>query len=90
MPLFVSKQARKDYYTLLHMMDKAEFRDDRPMMDWCERHLALFRPIQEIRTSYLLPQHRNLPFEQLIPNQPPLITNAAWLLRKDLIKNKGK
>ena len=28
--------------------------------------------------------------EQLIPNQPPLITNAAWLLQKDLIKNKGK
>ena len=90
MPLFVSKQAREDYYKLRHVMDKAEFRNDRPMMDWCERHLALFRPIQEIRSSYLLPQHRNLPFEQLIPNQPPLITNAAWLLRKDLIKNKGK
>ena len=90
MPLFVSKQARKDYYTLLHLLDKAEFRNDRPMMDWCERHLALFRPVREIRSSYLLPQHRNLPFEQLIPNQPPRITNAAWLLRKDLIKNKGK
>ena len=76
MPLFVSKQARKDYYTLLHLLDKAEFRNDRPMMDWCERHLALFRPVREIRSSYLLPQHRNLPFEQLIPNQPPLITNA--------------
>lgn len=90
MSLFVSKQARKDYYTLRHIMDKAEFRNDRPMMDWCERHLALFRPIREIRYSYLLPQHRNLPFEQLIPKQPPLITNAAWLLQKDLIKNKGK
>ena len=90
MPLFVSKQARKDYYKLRHTMDKAEFRNDRPMMDWCERHLALFRPIREIRYSYLLPHHRNLPFELLIPNQPPLITNAAWLLRKDLIKNKGK
>ena len=86
MPLFVSKQARK----LRHTMDKAEFQNDRPMMDWCERHLALFRPIREIRYSYLLPHHRNLPFELLIPNQPPLITNAAWLLRKDLIKNKGK
>ena len=83
MPFFISKQARKDYYTLRHLMDKAEFRDDRPLMDWCERHLALFRPIREIRSSYLLPEHRNWTFEQLIPKQPPLINHAAWVLPQE-------
>jgi len=83
MPLFISKQAEKDYWTLRHLLDKAEFQNDRPMMDWCERHLALFRPVREIRWSYLLPRHRNLDFEELIPKQPPLITNAAWLLPQE-------
>lgn len=83
MPLFISKQAEKDYWTLRHLLDKAEFRNDRPMMDWCERHLALFRPVREIRYTHLLPHHRKLDFEDLIPKQPPLITNAAWLLPQE-------
>jgi len=83
MPLFISKQAEKDYYKLRHLMGFAEFHHNLPLMDFCERHLALFRPVREIRWTHLLPHHRNLPFEQLIPKQPPLITNAAWLLPQE-------
>ena len=90
MPLFISKQAEKDYYKLRHLMDYAEFKNDRPLMDFCERHLALFRPIREIRTALLLPNHRKLDFEDLIPKQPPLITNAAWLLPEDFKKKYWK
>lgn len=80
MPLFISKQAERDYYKLRRTMDLAEFKNDRPLMDWCERFLALFRPVRQIRTFLLLPHHRKLDFEELIPKQPPLITNEAWLL----------
>lgn len=83
MPLFISKQAEKDYYKLRHLMDFAEFHCNLPLMDFCERHLALFRPVREIRRTHLLPHHRNLPFEQLIPKQPPLITNDAWMLPQE-------
>lgn len=80
MPLFISKQAERDYYKLRRTMDQAEFKNDRPLMDWCERFLALFRPVRQIRIFLLLPHHRKLDFEDLIPKQPPLITNEAWLL----------
>lgn len=83
MSLFISKQAERDYYKLRRTMDLAEFKNDRPLMDWCERFLALFRPVRQIRISLLLPHHRKLNFEDLIPKQPPLITNAAWLLPQE-------
>ena len=83
MPLFISEQAERDYYTLRRTMDLAQFKNDRPLIDWCERFLALFRAVREIRTALLLPHHRKLDFADLIPNQPPLITNAAWLLPQE-------
>jgi hypothetical protein len=87
MPLFISKQAERDYYKLRRTLDLAVFKNDRPLMDWCERFLALFRPVRQIRTARLLPHHRKLGFVDLIPKQPPLITNAAWHL-PEAFKNK--
>ena len=40
MPLFISEQAERDYYTLRRTMDLAQFKNDRPLIDWCERFLA--------------------------------------------------
>ena len=46
MPTFISEQARQDYLTIQDTMRLAEFRDDRPVLDWCERFLSLFRPME--------------------------------------------
>ena len=73
MPTFISEQARKDYLTIQDTMRRAEFRDDLPVLDWCERFLALFRPMEQIRRSRLLPEHANLRHQDLIPKNPRLI-----------------
>jgi hypothetical protein len=73
MPTFISEQARRDYYTIQDTMRRAEFTDDLPVLDWCERFLSLCRPMEEIRRSRLLPEHINLRHQDLVPKQPRLI-----------------
>lgn len=73
MPTFVSEQAHKDYITLMDTMRRAQFKNDRPMIDWCERYLSLCRPTGQIRTMLLLPEHRKMNHEDLVPKQPRLI-----------------
>lgn len=73
MPTFISEQAKQDYLTIQDTMRRAEFRDDLPVLDWCERYLSLFRPMKEIRRSRLLPEHVNLRHRDLVPRQPRLI-----------------
>jgi hypothetical protein len=73
MPTFVSEQAHKDYLALKDTLRRAEFTNDRPMIDWCERYLSLCRPTEQIRTMLLLPEHRKMKHEDLVPKQPRLI-----------------
>ena len=73
MPTFISEQARQDYLSTQDTMRRAEFRNDRPVLDWCERYLSLCRPMEQIRRSRLLPEHAKLRHEDLVPRQPRLI-----------------
>lgn len=73
MPTFVSEHAHKDYLALKDTFRRAELTNDRPMIDWCERYLSLCRPTEQIRTLLLLPEHRKMKHEDLVPKQPRLI-----------------